>query len=260
MKKIFTYVMSAIILLSCVFIFFGCQKPIHEEGYFRYKIFESKEKVKTIEICGLTELGNQQKVLIVPEEIDGIKVVALKNRGLMWGVRGEWESENLEKVFLPYNMEIYNETFKNCKNLRKIIMIDFGPYEKLSSASIITYLESNVNCYIADIIYNLKDDRDLYIREWSKNLKPANIAFLYNYEDSDNYGIYWIDDIDYGSKIEIIPKEPVREGYIFDGWYKEEECITKWDFDADTSPEEQKDEKDKVIYQETKLYAKWIKN
>jgi lactocepin len=41
------------------------------------------------------------------------------------------------------------------------------------------------------------------------------------------------------------PKNPVRAGYDFGGWYKEKSCKTKWDFS-----------KDKVT-KSTTLYAKW---
>ena len=73
-------------------------------------------------------------------------------------------------------------------------------------------------------------------------------------------------------KIEYIPEDPSREEYEFGGWYKEAECINKWDFDKDTLPEEQLEEVEveatlheeaytemRQVYQETKLYAKWIK-
>lgn len=92
---------------------------------------------------------------------------------------------------------------------------------------------------------------------------PANISYNYNYEDSENYGVYFIDDCDYGSKIEYIPANPTREGYLFDGWYKEPECINKWNFESDTLPEEIKEvnenNEEEVKFQETKLYAKWNK-
>ena len=43
----------------------------------------------------------------------------------------------------------------------------------------------------------------------------------------------------------IRPNKPVREGYIFAGWYKEADLITAWNFKED------------VITQDTTLYAKW---
>ena len=43
------------------------------------------------------------------------------------------------------------------------------------------------------------------------------------------------------------PTDPVRSGYKFDGWYKERECTTPWNFSQDT------------VTQDTTLYAKFTK-
>ena len=56
-----------------------------------------------------------------------------------------------------------------------------------------------------------------------------------------------------------IPPIPERDGYAFDGWYKESDCINEWDFETDALPQAQVDDQGQEIYQETKLYAKWIK-
>ena len=47
---------------------------------------------------------------------------------------------------------------------------------------------------------------------------------------------------------------------FFYGWYKEPECVNLWDFEIDRLPKAQYDEEGTETYQETKLYAKWIKN
>jgi uncharacterized repeat protein (TIGR02543 family) len=47
-----------------------------------------------------------------------------------------------------------------------------------------------------------------------------------------------------GEKLEK-PKDPLREGYTFAGWYKEETCINAWNFDTDT------------VTGKITLYAKW---
>ena len=86
----------------------------------------------------------------------------------------------------------------------------------------------------------------------------ANVSYYYNYENSPNEGYYWIDNYEYGEAIEYIPAHPIREGYRFGGWYKESECINVWNFEVDTLPEIQYNEEGIRIYQETKLYAKWI--
>lgn len=88
----------------------------------------------------------------------------------------------------------------------------------------------------------------------------ANTAYMFNYENCPNDGYFFINDFDYGTTIECSPYEPLREGYIFSGWYKEPECINIWNFDIDSLPETQYNENGKELYRETKLYAKWIEN
>ncbi|QNU65658.1 InlB B-repeat-containing protein [Ruminiclostridium herbifermentans] len=51
--------------------------------------------------------------------------------------------------------------------------------------------------------------------------------------------------VNYNNTVEE-PQIPTYEGYIFDGWYKEADCINKWDFTTDR------------VTSETILYAKWI--
>ncbi len=53
-----------------------------------------------------------------------------------------------------------------------------------------------------------------------------------------------ITDVKSGSKIKA-PREPMTEGYSFDGWYKEAACINAWDFDED------------IVTSDIILYGKW---
>lgn len=87
----------------------------------------------------------------------------------------------------------------------------------------------------------------------------ANTAYMFNYETCPNDGYFFIDDFEYGETVENAPYEPLRDGYIFDGWYKESACVNAWDFETDTLPQALYNEEEQEIYQETKLYAKWIK-
>ena len=82
---------------------------------------------------------------------------------------------------------------------------------------------------------------------------------MFNYETCPNDGYFFIDDFEYGETVENTPYEPLRDGYIFDGWYKESACVNAWDFETDTLPQALYNEEEQEIYQETKLYAKWIK-
>lgn len=40
----------------------------------------------------------------------------------------------------------------------------------------------------------------------------------------------------YGERIEA-PMAPTREGYVFDGWYLDQNATTQWDMDSDTVTE-----------------------
>ncbi len=87
----------------------------------------------------------------------------------------------------------------------------------------------------------------------------ANTSYMFNYVDAPNDGYFFIQDYEYGEKIEETPYIPLREGYVFGGWYKEAACINKWNFEKDTLPQTLYNENGEEIYQEIKLYAKWIK-
>ncbi len=89
----------------------------------------------------------------------------------------------------------------------------------------------------------------------------ANTSYQFNYEGAPNEGYFYINDFARGGKIEGTPYEPQREGYTFGGWYKEPECVNKWDFETDKLPEATYDEEGYITdFVETKLYAAWIKN
>ena len=70
----------------------------------------------------------------------------------------------------------------------------------------------------------------------------------------------FIENYEYGNKIEPTPYLPLREGYMFTGWYKEPECLKKWDFENDKLPAVEYDEEgNPTEFIETKLYAGWQK-
>ena len=95
---------------------------------------------------------------------------------------------------------------------------------------------------------------------WYIKICKANTSYMFNYDNSPNDDYFFIRDYEYGVAIENTPYEPIREGYTFEGWYKEPECINAWDFETDTLPETLYNENNEEVYQETKLYAKWIEN
>lgn len=51
----------------------------------------------------------------------------------------------------------------------------------------------------------------------------------------------------YHSELLEVPEEPVKEGYVFNGWYRDSACTVPWSMETDT------------VIQSMTLYAGWIK-
>lgn len=163
---------------------------------------------------------------------------------------GQFESDKLESVYV---MGISNchegYTFGGAPNLKKIVLQKAVEWFSDEYYSVFENYPMTIT-YVPSYAYR---------NDFSEISVYANISYMYNFENAENEGYYWVDNFDYGTRIEYIPENPEREGYIFGGWFKESECENIWDFDKDTLPEQKFDEEGKEVYQETRLYAKWIK-
>jgi uncharacterized repeat protein (TIGR02543 family) len=207
-----------------------------------YFIYCCDEEDDNLQIMGLTDKGKEQEYLIIPEKIDGITVarigcgngISVRAINEKFGVgHAQLESENLKKVFF-----INNVTIKE----------GFGG--KLLNSPLLEGV-----FFISEKYYRLPVSYS-YVYGWNQII--SNVSYFYNYDNAPNDNYYWIDDYDYGEKISFIPPEPTRACYTFGGWYKESECINKWNFEIDALPSALYGEDNLELYQETKLYAKWI--
>lgn len=256
MKKI-------LLIIMLLFLSFAktCEKRIviYEYGDFEYHIFQINDEGKIIvpetenrnvvdeyiRIVGLSEQGLTKEILIVPHFIDGIEVREVGSP--MWhGIGGTWESEVLERMYVPFPAKINVSKSNGCHNLKKILVLE----HKAIGGDVFPHV-TNYNWHSAEGY--------LMGGTSSEGGFCSNVLYMFNYDGAPNDGYYWIDDYDYGTKIKYIPENPVRDGFIFDGWYKEKECINKWDFDVDKLPDAIYGKAEVALYQETILYAKWIK-
>ncbi len=113
------------------------------------------------------------------------------------------DSGSIEKVYFESVMEMYLFSFRNCPNMEKVFYMSIAPYDCVM----------NYDIYYPRAVYNaMTSDGSYYIGRFA-----ANISYYYNYENAENGGYYWIDDCDYGGKIEFIPPDPVRDGYTLGG-------------------------------------------
>jgi hypothetical protein len=211
--------------------------------YFSIAIFN--KNIYTIVI--LFVLGGGIIISVVPMTIIGlVHIVKHKSKRQENINKFDWKESVCKKLYM--RTYIGGKGFNTARTLEKIFVIDGKLPADIS-------ISKDVKLYVSSVHKGRT--------KLEQTVLPANISYNYNYEDSENYGVYFIDDCDYGNKIEYIPANPTREGYIFDGWYKEPECINKWNYESDTLPEEIKEvnenNEEEVKFQETKLYAKWNK-
>ncbi len=273
-KRIGIFMAMVLVMTMSMTLLSGCKIDLgfesleyteREVGDFIVRFYSDEESGD--EYCmikGTTEQGNSKRFLVIPSFIDGVRVETLGIYNLFSKsfdiiLMPEIESDTIEKVYFESAIKMSPASFQHgyqCPNLDKIMYLGIE-----SSTHYMRYSDTQV--YYPRKMHEKANEEGLFLK-LNHSVLPANVSYYYNYTDSDNEGYYWIDDCDYGGKIEYIPNEPTREGYTFGGWYKESDCINEWDFEVDILPEEIKyfDEYDNEItkYQETILYAKWIKN
>ena len=238
-----------IILLLSVLVMLislsGCKiwdENVVESGYYKYKIYNDNAY-----IFELTEEGKQQEILIIPTEFNGMKT-GLGKRNAIVSCGLDIISEKLQKIY--FNTSTMTNLYENEIIFSKIISDDvvemFFPYYDYDHR---VHFQHYFEVYFVSNEYN-------EIRP-KKNV-IANVSYYYNYDNSDtiNCKTFFIDDLD-GETIKNIPPNPLREEYEFTGWYKEKECLNKWDFENDIIPSKIYDEDGNYIYKETILYAGW---
>ena len=74
---------------------------------------------------------------------------------------------------------------------------------------------------------------------------PVTLTATVIFDSMGGSDVKEITDVNYRAKIEE-PKDPIRKGYVFAGWYWEEEYLTPFDFEDDI-----------ITWDNTTLYAKW---
>ena len=247
MKKSICFLLTSVFCLCGLGTLSGCEVGLrlYENEYFIYTIdYDSND----INILGLTDKGREQEYIVVPDTIDGKKVTEF---GCYTGLEvsriedkygdakyAQIKSEKLKKVFIASKIKIVHfgfggeSPFVDCPKLEAVL-------------------------YICNSKEHIRSE-DVYSSSFMDYHK-ANVSYYYNYENAPNDGYFWIDNYEYGETIEYIPEQPIRDGYTFGGWYRDSACVNEWNFECDTLPQAQYDEQEKEIYQETKLYAKWIK-
>ena len=260
MNKV-VYVLLAFLSFSMLVLLVDCYSGVRKEiakTMVKRGDFYGNIEDGNFYIYKLTDEAKKKKTIIVPEKIDG-NIVSIgyitKSRTLFipgYSRIDEFESSNLENLYFMtkticnykndekyqrHRRPIFVLSKEDCPNLKRIFIFD----EKRSCNTVNTNVPYDfIKFYFAN-----------------NTSKKANVSYFLNYDnmnDSNNIDdYYFIDNYD-NETIKVMPPEPKRDGYIFWGWYREKECIRKWDFENDIVVSTIGN-----IKTEVRLYAKWIK-
>ena len=246
-----------IILLIWVFFFCiclnSCRDPLeaYESGDFLYVYSYDSLNKKCISIMGLSDEGLDKETIVIPTSINNYPV---KNFGERFALRTEGQiiSDKLINLYVHNQVEKYiNDGFyENLENVNVYCGYSYGNLQKyryefgFCSNFIVAQKE-----YYSCISYDIKLDK------YYNQISFANVVYYLNDDTEDTF---FVDDCD-GTIVNVTPPNPIREGYKFNGWYKEKECINKWDFEKDIIPSKEYDVDGNYIFKETSLYACWEK-
>ena len=288
-KKLFSLITS-VCMIVCSMMFSGCllnfDLKTTNDGVFVYH-YANDTKYYTNESFNrdyyviVDKVGELPETLYIPAYYQGKEIRRLYHYytyGLGYGmpVYNGLSLEGVKTVYLPFMCAAYNrkdamETLYPVITFMPCLIENYLDYKINLSENIQIYLSKliceNPTIYVTENVYNNYLLYDTTYKEgihenWADDgrcfIKVANTSYVFNYMNAPNKGYFFINEFTYGEKIEDTPYEPLRYGYTFAGWYKEPECIHKWDFDKDALPEAKYNEQGGMIYQETKLYAKWI--
>ena len=212
MKKTLRYIVMLLILCLCTAgLMSGCQlwqmnKNEKNTEYFYYYVRDF-DTGKEIRISRLTDAGKELENIVIPDEIEGYPVTTLS---------GGTGSSKVKKLYVSKNVEYISYQWLDARSYKTIYIRYDCTKNSIGGNNGNPYIS-----YISEDICN-KNIPNL-------NYCIANINYLYNYENSINGGIHFIDDLDEGENIAVFPPEPLREGYRFTGWYRDEEGTETFD-------------------------------
>ena len=192
-----------------------------------------------IAILGLSEEGSKKKTIIIPETIEDrpVILIGMERIGRVDDIYGKYD-----KIYLP-------NTLQNINGRSDSVLMQPKVFFSKNDDKAFNFIFSYTGWCTFHVSFDLYDRFKQVESAGGKiegNYTMANLTYIVDEE------VYWIDDYEEGEYV-TFPQTPQKEGYTFDGWYREPDYLTKWneETDAYSKPEDVKT---------VKLYAKWIEN
>lgn len=255
MKKLIVFFIMLVNLFSLSSCVTSNGGKTYVSGDFKYKINSNSGEIMLI---GFSDEGKTKETIVLPTMIDGKRVTTIGYLidFMLDDGNGTWHGDFSGA---SYN-KIYIHSF--IKTAEKLNEIDLYSGVDLTKTSVflpkvfpLSSLMENKKEYLSSF-YISKNSKEGYEKSEYYQYNNANVVYYLNDDTNDTF---FVDDCD-GTKVNVIPPEPYRDGYKFLGWYKEKEGINKFDFEKDVIPNKQYDSNNNYIFKETSIYAKWESN
>ncbi|MCM1557822.1 MAG: InlB B-repeat-containing protein [Anaeroplasma bactoclasticum] len=234
--------LSLLLIIGIISILFGCKggpKDPHSDNFKCHILYDEKDSIAIAHLSSLYD----KDYIFVPKKIDNYIVKKLGFTTL--GGHFNLDSQNiLKRIYLPNSIEEMQYDF-----LTHSYDLDFFYCGEVIDLGSEYATLNHIQFFVPNDIYQEFSDS---MREPKDNLFKANVTYFLNYDTDNPY--YYVDNYEYGSKIIYIPPTPIRDGYKFLGWYKDEACTMEWNFNNDIISLSQEE-----VYKENRLYAKWGK-
>ena len=211
----------ALLLLCTIFLscMGGCTKgnnKIFETDLFRCMYNEDKTGVIILE---LTEKGQEQEILVIPEEINGLPVVQLggTTSGYPYQSHHYIKSSLLKKVYLNNSNDFGLDRLDVSQPIEIIALKNDSYYSTIFKGN--RYNDS-ISCFTTEEIYNNNVEKlSIRPKECFSVIGIANLTFIEIVDEKET--IIWIDNISENS-VYYCP-------YLERDWYTDRECTTLWD-------------------------------
>lgn len=237
--KVFKKMYLVILTIFVILMSSSCKNddPFHakESGDWIYTIDDCGEG--HCAILGLSEIGKSKEIIVLPTEIEGLKVSKYGNK------KGYLRSDDIvfekcKKLYCNSLVLTVLASFANDGEFIDVFLPD--KYSQLHELYYSFYDDDNANLFFSFDSYMYGMNK---FSSFGTKCHICNIEYHLNDENC-----FFVDNIESG-KIEIIPPKPFKDGCVFDGWYYND---VKWDFNNNLV-EDYFDENNRL-----RLDAKWI--
>lgn len=262
MKRFLTIGLSFLLTLCISVSFVGCELDINDKesvfiyGDFRYCYVDKvgarysvkKDKAIGVNILDLVGEAKEKETIVIPETIDGLPVIAIGMEGLGWGTSLKQQGVRYKKLYLPNSLLFVSDSDDIWDGAGRKKIFFYDDFNSINWENRITLLQNidggfgEIRIFVPEILY--QDYQNLEGINILNRIHIANVTYIVDDE------IYWIDDYNNGEYIKF-PTQPIKQGYVFDGWYKDEGFFEEWIEEIDQYQKSQ----DSISI---KLYAKFV--